>query len=231
MVLDNLGLVSFAVSRTLDRAPHGAWDREDIFAYGVLGLIQAVDTWDADKGASFASFALIRIRGAILDFKRRMDILPRSSRRGAAQLEQARNQLANELGRWPTVEELAERQGVSVGDIRRMEADAGAALVYLDLARRGPPGEVRPWEPADLDDADNPEEVAEAKLFNRVVDRSIRLLPRRDRDLIEMRYRQSLTFKEIASRLHVTQSRVSQLNKRALAQLRDQISVELGLAS
>src|SRR5205823_6774921 len=117
LILANIGLVSFVVSRLREHTDHGAWDRDDIFAYGVLGLIQAVDSYDAAKGASFASFALIRIRGSILDFKRRMDLLPRSIRRNAAVLDKERMDLVGELGRWPTREELAQRLGRSTSEV------------------------------------------------------------------------------------------------------------------
>src|SRR6266540_163535 len=90
MILDNLGLVGFVVSRLRENSWHGAWDRDDLFAFGIIGLIQAVDSYDPTKGVSFASFASIRIRGSILDFKRRMDLLPRAVRRNGAILEQQR---------------------------------------------------------------------------------------------------------------------------------------------
>jgi RNA polymerase sigma factor FliA len=230
IILANLGLVSFVVSRLREHADHGAWDREDVFAYGVLGLIQAVDSYDPAKGASFASFALIRIRGSILDFKRRMDLLPRSIRRNAAVLDKQRMELVGDLGRWPTREELAQRHGGPVTEIESLGADGATTLVYLDQARRIQMNGKPTWEPYDPD-IEPPDEALEAAFVNKVVADSVLTLSGRDRDLIEMRYVQSLTLREIAQRLKVTQSRVSQLNKRLLAQLRSRISSELDLAS
>jgi RNA polymerase sigma factor for flagellar operon FliA len=230
MILDNLGLVSFVVSRLREHASHGAWDRDDVFACGVLGLIQAVDSYDPAKGASFASFALIRIRGSILDFKRRMDLLPRSLRRNAALMERERMSLVAELGRWPTNEELAQRSGRPVSEIVSLDADGGTTLIYLDQVRPMQPNGSWVWEPCDLA-ADGPEEALQAVFVNKVVANSVLALSGRDRELVELRYIQSLTLKEIAERLHVTQSRVSQLNKRVLAQLKSRICTELDLAS
>jgi RNA polymerase sigma factor for flagellar operon FliA len=230
MILENLGLVSFVVSRLREKSWQGAWDRDDIFACGVIGLIQAVDSYDPAKGASFASFALIRIRGSILDFKRRMDLLPRSVRRKAALLEQERSELVAELGRWPTSVELAQKHGTATGDVVTIEAAAGTSIVYLDQAKRMQVDGGRPWEPCDPNTED-PDERLEGDFFNKVVERSIRSLAGRDRELIEMRYIQALSLKEIARRLKVTQSRVSQLNKRVMAQLRSRIYTELDLAS
>jgi len=230
MILANLGLVSFAVSRLREHTNHGAWDRDDIFAFGVLGLVQAVDSYNPAKGASFASFALIRIRGSILDFKRRMDLLPRSIRRNAAVLEKERLDLVGELGRWPTTDELARRHGATVSEVESLEANGGTTLVYLDQARRTQMNGNTPWEPRDSE-TEAPEDALAAAFLNKVVANKVLALSGRDRDLIEMRYVQSLTLKEIAQRLKVTQSRVSQINKRLLAQLRSSICSELDLAS
>jgi len=230
MILANLGLVSFVVSRLREHTNHGAWDRDDVFAYGVLGLVQAVDSYDPAKGASFASFALIRIRGSILDFKRRMDLLPRSIRRNAAILEKERMELVGELGRWPTSEELARRHGGPLSEVEGLDADAAITLIYLDQARRTQTNGNTTWEPCDSE-TQRPDEALEAAFVNKVVAKSVLALSGRDRDLIELRYVQSLTLKEIARRLKVTQSRVSQLNKRLLSQLRTSICMDLDLAS
>jgi RNA polymerase sigma factor FliA len=230
MILDNLGLVSFVTSRLREHSGHGAWDREDIFAFGIVGLIQAVDSYDPARGVSFASFATIRIRGSILDFKRRMDLLPRSANRNAAILEEERAALVSELGRWPTHQELAQRHGTPIKDVLRIEADAATSLVYLDQARHIQSQSGSGWEPCDSE-AVNADDVLEADFLKDVVTSSIRALTRRDREIIEMRYLQSLPLHEIARRLKVTQSRVSQLNKRILTQLKSRICTELDLAS
>ncbi len=79
-------------------------DREDAIAYGTEGLIQAVDNFDPTRGTTFASFAIRRIRGSILDAIRRMDVLPRSLRKSTRELDKANMELATMLGRWPTHE-------------------------------------------------------------------------------------------------------------------------------
>ena len=109
MIVKNLPLVSFVVSKMSDENGNRSFDREDAVAYGVEGLIQAVDSFDPSRGTTFASFAIRRIRGSILDAIRRMDVLPRSLRKSAREIEKANLELASQLGRWPSLNELAFR--------------------------------------------------------------------------------------------------------------------------
>src|SRR5688572_6509517 len=102
MIVKNLPLVTFVVGK-MSGESGSSIDREDAVAYGVEGLIQAVDNYDPTRGTTFASFAIRRIRGSILDAVRRMDVLPRSLRKSARELERANLDLAAMLGRWPTV--------------------------------------------------------------------------------------------------------------------------------
>src|SRR3990172_11423985 len=108
MILKHMPLVAFVVNRlSTDRNRTLGLDREDAMSYGIEGLIQAVDNFDTGRGTSFASFAVRRIRGSILDAVRRQDPLPRSLRRSTRQVDQAAQELAAQLGRWPTQKELA----------------------------------------------------------------------------------------------------------------------------
>ena len=119
-ILRHMPLVAFVVNRlSTDRNRTLGLDREDAMSYGVEGLIQAVDGFDQSRGTSFASFAVQRIRGSILDAVRRHDPLPRSLWRSTRQVELASQELASQLGRWPTQKELAVRLGTSARAVRR----------------------------------------------------------------------------------------------------------------
>src|SRR3990172_4086302 len=114
MILQNMPLVAFVVNRlSTDRIRTLGLDREDAMSYGIEGLIQAVDNFNPLRGTSFASFAVRRIRGSVLDAVRRQDPLPRSLRRSARQVDQAAQELATQLGRWPSQNELAMRLGTT----------------------------------------------------------------------------------------------------------------------
>jgi RNA polymerase sigma factor for flagellar operon FliA len=120
MIMKNMPLVAFVVSRmSSDNHKTLGLDREDALAYGIEGLIQAVDAFDPERGTSFASFAVRRIRGSILDAIRKADPLPRSVRRSAREIEAASQDLAGHLGRWPTHKEVAVRLGTPVEHGRR----------------------------------------------------------------------------------------------------------------
>src|SRR3972149_547762 len=94
MIVQNLPLVSFVVGRMSGEAGSAPIEREDAIAFGVEGLIQAVDNFDPERGTTFASFAVRRIRGSILDAIRRMDPLPRSLGKSAREGERANLELA-----------------------------------------------------------------------------------------------------------------------------------------
>ncbi|MCH8902166.1 MAG: sigma-70 family RNA polymerase sigma factor, partial [Chloroflexi bacterium] len=103
MILKNKPLVTLVVNRlSTDRIRTLGLDRDDALGYGVEGLIQAVDSFDPSRGTTFASFAVQRIRGSILDAIRREDPLPRLLRRNARRIDQTAQELAGPLGRWPT---------------------------------------------------------------------------------------------------------------------------------
>src|SRR3990172_5787208 len=130
MILKHMPLVAFVVNRlSTDRSRTLGLDREDAMSYGIEGLIQAVDGFDETRGTRFASFAVRRIRGAILDAVRRQDPLPRSLRRSARQVEQAAQELAVQLGRWPTRNELAMRLGTTPRAVQEIQGHASSHFI------------------------------------------------------------------------------------------------------
>ncbi len=137
MIVQNMPLVTFVVNKMADETGASPIDREDAIAYGTEGLIQAVGNYDPARGTTFASFAIMRIRGSVLDAIRRMDLLPRSLRKSTRELEKANVELATMLGRWPTPKELSLKVGMSLDQVRSITGHSGA---------RGLPGEDA-WRP------------------------------------------------------------------------------------
>src|SRR6266545_1513282 len=101
----NLSLVGYVVSRMTNMLAASGIDQEDAYSYGVEGLIQAIDNYDTDRDTTLGTFALLRVRGSILDAIRRNDLLSRNLRRRLREVENSNLELANSLGRWPTMEE------------------------------------------------------------------------------------------------------------------------------
>ena len=115
-----MGLVPFTVGRMTEFLGSGVMEREDAIGYGVNGLISAVDKYDSTKGAALSTYAVLRIRGAIMDAARAMDILPRTQRRRIREVEQTTWDLTTQLGRWPTVKELSLKMGRSTKEIKQV---------------------------------------------------------------------------------------------------------------
>jgi RNA polymerase sigma factor for flagellar operon FliA len=223
MILQHMPLVAFVVNRlSTDRVRTLGLDREDALSYGTEGLIQAVDGFDASRGTSFASFAVRRIRGAILDAVRRDDPLPRSLRRGTRQIEQAAQELATQLGRWPSVKELALKMGTTPEAVQETMQHAASRFVSLEhvLQENSRDDGYQRWDPADTDERGDPAREAEQQASLGLLRTAVGHLSERDQTLLRLRYDESKPFHEVGRLLGLSESRVCQLHKRILRQLR-----------
>jgi len=190
------------ISRT---GVHSAYD--DLWSAGAIGLIEAGRRFDPTRGASFATFAEHRVRGAMLDELRRLDHLPRRLRNRTDELVKTRKKLAGNLGREATVEEVASELGVEVE-----EASDMAALLEPPLPLESILPTLAGGEAADA-------AVLRAEVMRRLTE-AVEKLPERLRMVLSLHYIEDLTYREIAGILHVSEPRVCQLHSEALAQLR-----------
>jgi RNA polymerase sigma factor for flagellar operon FliA len=223
-------LVAFVVNRlSSDRSRTLGLDREDAMSYGVEGLIQAVDGFDPKRGTSFASFAVRRIRGAVLDAVRRQDPLPRSLRRSTRQVEQAAQELATQLGRWPTVKELAMKLGSTVDAVQEIQQHAASRFVSLErsIQDAGPSGDRQRVDPVDTDERADPASAAEQNASLRLLRRAVESLSPRDQAILRLRYEEARPFHEVGRLLGLSESRVCQIHKRILRQLRQRLGESL----
>ncbi len=194
---------------------------EDLLGQAILGLLEAIDRYDPDVGAKFETFAYYRIRGAILDLVRKMDILPQSANEERARLETTYERLISELGRQPSDEELAMAMGLSLEELGEIHFDAHAqAVLSLELPRaEGEMGGSTIGELL-LDPGNSPEDlVIEAEDRVRLA-RAIDELPEKDRLVLSLYYHEGLTMKEISLVLSVSEARVCQIHGRAITRLR-----------
>jgi RNA polymerase sigma factor for flagellar operon FliA len=229
MIMRHMPLVSFVVSlMSTDNQKTLGLDREDALAYGIEGLIQAVDAFDVDRGTSFASFAVRRIRGSILDAIRKMDPLPRSLRKSTREVEQASQELAASLGRWPTPKEIAFRLGMPTDQLYGIMRHAGSKFVSLEHALQDRGGESAPsLDPVDEDESGDPARAADHNASLAMLGVVLHDLNARDRAILKLRYAESKPFHVIGEMLGLSESRVCQLHKRILSTLRRQLAAQL----
>jgi RNA polymerase sigma factor for flagellar operon FliA len=232
MIVHNLPLVAFVVNKMADESGSSPIDREDAIAYGTEGLIQAVDNYDPERGTTFASFAVRRIRGSILDAIRRNDVLPRSLRKSTRELEKANLELANMLGRWPTHKELALKLGVPLEQVKSVMGHSGARVVSLEkmMGDRAEEGST-PWEAADPDDFPDPAQAVDRKAAMQLLGSALNTLSSRDKEIVQLRYGRAMAFHEIGKLMNLSESRVCQLHKRILSSLNKRLKKDMETAA
>ena len=232
MILQNMPLVTFVVGRMSNGTTASTLDRDEAIAYGQEGLIQAVDHFDSERGTTFASFAIQRIRGSILDAIRRMDVLPRSLRRSSREVERANLELVTMLGRWPTGQELAIKLGIPLKQLKSTLGHSSARVVSLDKIMTESKTEgAAPWEASDQAEFADPANATDHRADMELLKLAIGSLPDRDKEIVLLRYGQGLPFHEIGAMLNLSESRVCQLHKRILTNLRDHLEKDLQAAA
>lgn len=223
----NLPLVKHIVFQVAVHFPRHV-DREELARAGALGLVEAARRYDDDRGVPFDRFAAQRIRGAILDAVRAADWAPRSVRTLARRLESVEQRLATELGRVPTLAEMAEVMGIEITELTRLQ-DRVFRSVVLALEH-----EVTDDDDEDLTLVDvlvdrsqvEPSEELESRELHAYLRDAVHLLPDRHRLVIVGYFLEGRTSHELARFLGVTESRVSQLRSEALEMLRDGIDAQ-----
>ena len=190
-------------------------ETDDIVNEGVLALIKAVETYDLQRGIKFETYASIKVKGAIIDFVRKQDWVPRPVRHFARVLDTAYNELYSELDRHPTNQELADYMGISKEKLLRSMADlAGTVTLSFEELLYEDNFETA-FEGGDTAD----QELYEKELREMLV-KAIDELKPREKQVISLYYYEKLKFGEIAKVLDVTESRVCQIHSKAMLLLK-----------
>ncbi len=195
-------------------------DLDDLISWGTMGLLVALDGYDATRDTLFSTYASLRIRGAILDQLRASDWVPRSVREKAAAVERAAAVVENRVGRPAAEEEMAAALAIPLETYRALVVEI-APVGVVSLGDSGTPRDEDPF-PA-FDDRAGPLAALLHRERQDQVAAAIRALPERDQLLLSLYYRDELTMKEAGAVLGLTESRVSQLHTRALARLRTRL--------
>ncbi|MFZ1489376.1 MAG: FliA/WhiG family RNA polymerase sigma factor [Ilumatobacteraceae bacterium] len=214
-------LVKFVAGRVGAGLPSSV-DTGDLVSAGVFGLIDAIERFDPSRGAKFETFAIPRIRGAILDGLRALDWVPRSVRSRARLIEAAISKLEATLHRAPTDEEIAIELRVGPEEFQKWLAAVSIATVGpLDHLVGSSTVEPRPLHG---DDFESPPAVIEETELRELMRAELKRLPERERTVIALYYDEGLTLAEIGNVLGVTESRVSQIHTKAVLMLRTRLT-------
>ena len=217
---DNLGLVRY-VAKQLSRSLSADTDPDEMVNIGTLGLMAALESFDPSRGLAFSTYAVPRIRGAILDELRRQDHVPRSIRRKSREVAQTREELMRSLGRTPYEAEIAERLGIDIETLWRWRADA-ERTVHMSLSAGDGDSEGSGPSPIEFLRAAgaSPDETLEHEERVAALREAILELKDQQRTVLSLYYFEELTAREIAVVLRISESRVSQIRSKALSRLR-----------
>jgi RNA polymerase sigma factor for flagellar operon FliA len=220
-------LVKYVAGRMAAGLPSHV-DEGDLISYGLIGLIGSIERYDLDRDIKFETFAVSRIKGAIIDELRSLDWVPRSVRSKARDVEKTHSLLENRLGRAPTEEEMAKKLGVDVDDFRNtlLEIANSSVLALDDLWTTSDPdgGQVSLLDTIRDPQAVDPEAAIDTVELKDRLAEAIESLPDRERLVIALYYYENLTLREIGEVLGVTESRVSQLHTKAVLRLRSRLT-------
>lgn len=220
-------LVKYVVGRLAIGLP-AILDYEDILSYGTIGLIEALDRFDDSKGVKFETYAISRIRGAIIDALRSLDRLPRSVRQKAKRLDAVTLELTAANDREPTETEIAAGMGMTLVQYHQTLVDCSWVTVSLDglLDRdENSDGSAATELPADPGEEDFTHRMEKRQMLDALTG-AVKGLPEREWLIVSLYYRDEMTMKEIAQILDISESRVCQLHGRALGRLRSRMSRE-----
>jgi RNA polymerase sigma factor for flagellar operon FliA len=227
LILTYAPLVKFVAGRLGSGLPAHV-DEADLTSYGLLGLIGAIERFDPEREIKFETFAIARIRGAIIDELRSLDWVPRSVRSRARDIERAIAELESRLHRAPTDEEISAKLGITTEELDDSLTDISrSSIAALDELWTISSGGGDTFALIDtLEDTSGPQpaEALDQTELREQLGEAIARLPEREKLVITLYYYEELTLREIGEVLGVTESRVSQLHTKAILRLKARLS-------
>src|SRR3954468_7935984 len=219
-------LVKYVAGRMASGLPAHV-DEADLISYGLGGLMTAIDPFELAREIKFETYAITRIKGAIIDELRSLDWVPRSVRQRAREIERANAKLEHRLQRAPTDEEMAAELAISVEEFQdallQISNSTVAALDELWTVGDASGDQVSLLDTLTDENAPDPSQIMDStELKDRVAD-AIARLPEREKLVVALYYYENLTLREIGEVLGVTESRISQLHTKAVLRLRSRL--------
>jgi RNA polymerase sigma factor for flagellar operon FliA len=227
LILTYAPLVKFVAGRLGASLPSHV-DEQDLVSYGLLGLISAIERFDPDREIKFETYAISRVKGAIIDELRSLDWVPRSVRTRAREIERAIAELERQLMRAPTDEEIASKVGISGDELEASLSEISrtsiAALDELWSPSSGGGDQIALIDTIEDTSGPDPESSLEQTEMKEALGEAIARLPEREKLVVTLYYYEELTLREIGEVLGVTESRVSQLHTKAVLRLKARLS-------
>jgi len=233
IIMDCLPLVKYVVRKVAAAAPRSC-DREELIQCGIFGLIDAIERYDPTKEVKFETYAILRIRGAVIDELRSRDWVPRAKRKMAREVQAVTCELEARNGEVPTVDDLASAMGVTRGEMQEaLQETSFVSFVSLDEPRSsaGYDGDGGSAPMAELlrdPTARDPGSRIEIEEKTRALSRAITELPEQERIIVTLYYYEGMRLKDIGELYGVSESRISQIHGRALVLLKVRMDALLG---
>lgn len=219
IILKHLGLVRYAVGRIIIMLPDHI-EAEDLESYGIIGLIEALEKFDYQRGVEFSTFALPRIKGEIYDYLRSKDWLPDNMRRELKLVKEERENFKADTGREPGQSELAELAGIKEDRLNTIERHSQLAN-WISLSHEFEGVELMELIAADLDQA--VDKLTDEEAVN-LLTKKIDMLSENEKLVLTLYYYEELTQVEIAEVMELSAARVSQIHSQAIRRLRGMLS-------
>ena len=222
LIVQYIYLIRYVVGRVKVTLP-ATISIEDIAGYGVEGLINAIERYSPQKNTRFETYALIRIRGAILDRIRAQDFLPRSVKKKIKDIKVAQEKLKQDLGRMPTTTEVANYLDMEPDKVNQLLAE-DTTMTSLYDKRGNTDDSVEIIDTIQDENKLNPQEKAEEQNVKQELEKALKRLPERERIIMVLYYQENMTLKEIGETINMSESRVCQLHAQGIMKLKNILS-------
>ncbi|MDX8392189.1 MAG: FliA/WhiG family RNA polymerase sigma factor [Mariprofundaceae bacterium] len=229
LLQEYLPMIRYHAGQLIRRVPNSV-EMDDLIDSGVLGLLDAAQRFDSSRDVQFKTFAGYRVRGAMIDYIREFDWLPRGLRDSSKQMQQAIIELEQQHGRPAEEDEIAAHLGFQINEYRtRLQQVRGMAIVYFDdlpvISDDGDALDI--LESIEIGQEERPEHQTAIRQFSDRLAGCIESLPTRERVLLTLYYFEELNMKEVALILNLTESRISQIHSQMVLRIRGMLDLDI----
>ncbi len=225
LTLQYIPLVKYIVNKIIKTLPKNI-EYEDMVEYGIIGLLDAVEKFDITKDINFKTYAVIRIRGAIYDELRVMDMLPRSLRTLSKNIENAYIEIEKKNGKSATDEEVAAYLNIDIKELDEIYSKVNVANISSlnDILHNNEDGKTTVADIIEDKKNENPQEALEKKEIKKELLKILKELNEKEKMVISLYYYDEITLKEIGKAMDISESRVSQIHSKAVLKLRAKLA-------